>query len=54
MFFKDMLSALKKLAIHKNERENVRTTELQTMSRLLQSKFSRGVQYNSEFSRIQI
>lgn len=45
-----MLNALKKLTTSgtKNETEVVKPPGLQTMSRVLQNKFSKGVQYNSE------
>lgn len=46
-----MLSALKKLTVNNNKQDcnNVATPSgLQTMPRMLQSKFSKGVQYNSE------
>lgn len=45
-----MLNALKKLTASgaKNETEVVKPPGLQTMSRVLQNKFSKGVQYNSE------
>lgn len=47
-----MLNALKKLTTSgaKNEAEVVKPAGAQTMSRVLQNRFSKGVQYNSELS----
>lgn len=49
--FVEMLSALKKLTVSNSKLDpsNVTTPSgLQTMSRTLQNKFSKGVQYNSK------
>lgn len=49
--FSEMFSALKKLTVGgtRHEGEIITPPGLQTMSKVLQSKFSKGVQYNSKY-----
>ncbi len=48
-YVRRMLSALKKLTISgKHDEVGATPPGLQTMSRVLQNKFSKGVQYNSK------
>lgn len=49
-YFSEMFSALKKLTVGgtRHEGEIITPPGLQTMPKILQSKFSKGVQYNSK------